>query len=117
MEHIIHTLLQEISYRGPICSVLQNGGCDQPHQIILIKPVSLYTNRTISGEYIEESVPLSQQAVNSLLNLQAYYAAKLVKKGGNDGDFFLDWDTWMRVTHTDLIIFHLMSKQKADKDD
>ena len=117
MQHIIIELLQETKIRGPIRSALANGGHNQPHQVILIEPVSLYTNRTISGEYIEESVPLSQQAPNSLLNLQAYYAAKLVKKGDDDGDFFLEWDTWIRVTHTDLMKFHLMSKQKADRDD
>ena len=31
------------------------------------------------------------------------------------GDFFLDWYTWICVTHADLMKFHLFDKSKDDR--
>ena len=61
-----------------------------------------------------EDSEVSQQAVNALLNLQAYHAATFMKDDPDDDDFYLIWGTWMRVTLNDLMKFQLKSKQRAD---
>ena len=57
MQYIIRESLQETKYRGPICSALENGVYNQPHQVILMQPASLHTNRSHTGKYIQDSVP------------------------------------------------------------
>ena len=59
----------ETKINGPICSAFVIGGYDEPHQVVLMEPGSLYTCRTPSGESIEKSVLLPQQSINALLNL------------------------------------------------
>jgi hypothetical protein len=103
MDHIIYELLQETKHRGPIRSALENGRYHQPHPVILLEPVALLTNRSKTGEYIQDSVPLDQEDIDSLLTLQAYHASELEHRTDNDdNDFFLDWDKWLHVTYTDL---------------
>ena len=119
MNHIIFELLQEPKIRGPIGSALQNVAYNQPHQVILIDPRCLYTNRTKSGEYIEDEdgYPLPESDVKALLNLQAYHNATFMKGNEDDDDFFLDWNIWMGIPHTDLMKFQLLSKRRADCSD
>ena len=112
MEHIIIDLMHETMVRGPIRSALHNGGYDQPHQIILMQPASLFTNRSIKGDPIIEATPLPQQAVNALLNLQAYHAANHMSLADHDHEYFLDWNKWMKITYHDLMIFHLETKRR-----
>ena len=80
MEHIIDRLLLECGYRGPIRSALSNNGCYEPHQLLLLEPAGLLTNRDRNRESIVDSIPLNQQTISSMLNLQAYVMKTLVKK-------------------------------------
>jgi hypothetical protein len=114
MQHILRELLLEHKLSGPIRSALENGGYYEPHQVILLDPIGLHTNRSASGEYIDDSVPLSQQFVRALLKIQAYHSEKLVDEYANDSELFLPYDKWMEVTHSDLMRYAI--KQKQDKD-
>jgi hypothetical protein len=117
MDHIIIDLMQETKVKGPIRSALQKAGYDQPHQVILMEPASLFTHRTITGEYMKKAQLLPHHIVNSLLNLQAYHATKLMSLADHDYEFFLDWQKWMDVTHEDLMKFYLQSKERDARND
>jgi hypothetical protein len=60
MQHILRELLLEHKLSGPIHGALENGGYYEPHQVILLDPIGLHTNRSASGEYMDDSVPFSQ---------------------------------------------------------
>ena len=117
MEHIISTLLEEHLGQGPIRSAFTRNGYYLPHQLMMADPHTLLTDRTASGEHVEGS-HLPQQAMGSLLNLQAYHNALLRAKNQNtqeDGPIFLEWAEWMSITHTDLMRFFMDSKKQAQE--
>ena len=72
MHHILRNLLQEDHNEGPYASAFENGGYDDPRQLTLMDPAELVTNRTPSGEYLLQAVPLTQVAIQSLWNLIAF---------------------------------------------
>ena len=100
--------MRETIPNGPIHSALYIAAHDEPHQVVLMDPRTLYTRRSSSGDYLAESVLLPQQSINALLNLQAYYRKVLVQVvDEKDDDFFLSWNIWMGITHKDLMNFLL----------
>ena len=58
MHHIVHALLKEKRTIGPIRSALENGGFTEPHELALMDPLKLLTNRTVEGKYLKFPCPL-----------------------------------------------------------
>ena len=87
MQHTIVNLLEEKLIEGPIRSALRGFGYHQPHQIVLCEPQFLSTNRTTSGEYSEDDIPLPPHIVHTWHLLQAYHNTYLMGKEENDGNF------------------------------
>ena len=79
MHHILHALLKEKRTIGPIRSALKNGGFNEPHELALMDPFKLLTNRTIDGKYLKVPVLLSQHAQLSLENFKSFIIFKMMK--------------------------------------
>ena len=109
MHHIVHTLLKEKRTIGPIRSALENGGFTEPHELALMDPLKLLTNRTVEGKYLKIPVPLVQHAQLSLENLKNFIIFKMMNYIG------FGYNDWMELTHMDLMRFNFDRVDAANR--